>query len=191
MHQTDTNHESNDEKAYNVFRNSFLRYAGYANEVGESFRYQFPRLVLPSYGIAFGYCFADAVSDGYSSYYYRSQIHRDSGGGEEGDNRSSTSSDLQRAATACFDTLLWQSLASVMIPGCTINTLVRLARYAIPKSPVKLPTLAIQWFPTAIGLFSIPIIIHPIDNAVDYLLDNTTRPYMRMINQQIKSEPSQ
>ena len=38
---------------------------GYANEVGESFRYQYPRLVLPSYAIAFGYCFADAAYESY------------------------------------------------------------------------------------------------------------------------------
>jgi hypothetical protein len=54
---------------YNVFRHSFLRYAGYANEVGESFRYQYPRFVGPSYFIAFGYCCADAATTGYSAYY--------------------------------------------------------------------------------------------------------------------------
>ena len=35
--------EHNDKKAeaeYNVFRDSTLRYMGYANEIGESFRYQ-------------------------------------------------------------------------------------------------------------------------------------------------------
>jgi fission process protein 1 len=177
MDQAYSKQESNDKKEYNIFRYSFLRYAGYANEVGESFRYQFPRLVMPSYGIAFGYCIADAVSDGYSGYY-RSQNPRDG----ESDGQSAKQ-DLQRAATACFDTLLWQSLASVLIPGFTINTFVRMARYAIPKSPVKLPAPIIQWLPTAIGLFSIPIIIHPIDNAVDYLLDNTTRPYLPKFNQ--------
>ncbi|CAN0535911.1 unnamed protein product, partial [Scytosiphon promiscuus] len=31
-----------------IWRNSALRYAGYANEVGESFRFIAPRLVGPS-----------------------------------------------------------------------------------------------------------------------------------------------
>lgn len=171
MDRIEANKESNDDKKeYNIFRDSFLRYAGYANEVGESFRYQFPRLVLPSYGIAFGYCVADAISDGYSGYYM-SKRRSENGSLQHRDH-------LQRAATACFDTLLWQSLASVLIPGFTINTVVRFTRYVIPKSPVQLPTLVVKWLPTTIGLLSIPIIIHPIDNAVDYFLDNTTRPYL-------------
>jgi nitric oxide synthase oxygenase domain/subunit len=31
-------------KDYNVFRDSLLRYMGYANEIGESFRYQVSKL---------------------------------------------------------------------------------------------------------------------------------------------------
>ena len=58
---------------YNIFRDSLLRYCGYANEVGESFRYQFPRWVGPTYGIAFGYCLADAVSSGYTAYHHQQQ----------------------------------------------------------------------------------------------------------------------
>src|SRR5210317_163822 len=53
---------------YNVFRDSKLRFAGYANEVGESFRYQFPKFVAPSYVVSFGYCFADAIYSGYTTY---------------------------------------------------------------------------------------------------------------------------
>ena len=34
----------------NIFREVPLRYLGYANEVGESFRFQAPKLVMPSYG---------------------------------------------------------------------------------------------------------------------------------------------
>mmetsp|Transcript_11673 Transcript_11673/g.25247 ORF Transcript_11673/g.25247 Transcript_11673/m.25247 type:complete len:122 (+) Transcript_11673:173-538(+) len=96
--------------AYNIFRDSPLRYCGYANEVGESFRYQFPRGVVPSYLVSFGYCFADAAS---ATYEVISE-----------DNEktvSETRSREVRAAIAGFDTLLWQSLASVAIPGGVIN----------------------------------------------------------------------
>lgn len=155
----------NEDEEYNVFRDSLLRYAGYANEIGESFRYQFPRLVVPTYAVAFGYCLADATSTGYGAYV-RSQ---------QDEHAADHSKDLRHAATGAFDTLLWQSLASVMIPGATINLIVKAARFAVPRSPLALPAMAVRWAPTAAGLGSIPLIIHPIDSGVDYLLDNTTR----------------
>ena len=43
-----------------IYRDTWVRYCGYANEVGESFRYVLPRMVVPSYGVSFGYVFADA-----------------------------------------------------------------------------------------------------------------------------------
>jgi hypothetical protein len=32
--------------------------------------------------------------------------------------------------------------------------------------------------PTLLGLLAIPVIVHPIDNAVHYLLNKSLRPYM-------------
>ena len=52
--------------------------------------------------------------------------------------------------------------------------IVRASRFAVART-VGLPALVTKWFPTAAGLGSIPIIITPIDNLVDYALDNTTR----------------
>ena len=60
-----------------------------------------------------------------------------------------------------------------MIPGATINVIVKASRFALGRPPI--PTAVAGWAPTIIGLGSIPLIIHPIDDAVDYLLDNTTR----------------
>jgi mitochondrial fission process protein 1 len=168
-------------KEYNVFRDSLVRYLGYANEVGESFRYQYPRLVVPSYAIAFGYCLADASSTGYRAAHHSTVPHQ----GEVGRSNSNhpqpsdQQQQLQLAAVGALDTLLWQSLASVMIPGAAINVLVRAARFAVRRSPVALPALAATWVPTAVGLGSVPFIVHPIDASVDYLLDSTTRPYVR------------
>lgn len=162
--EEDSNSNSNTKKeSYNIFRDSPLRYAGYANEVGESFRYQFPKLVAPSYVISFGYCFADAASTGYDTWKeYPNQ------------NNSSTTRET-KTALYTMDTLLWQSLASVMIPGATINLIVKASRLAMARSPIALGATVKEWFPTAAGLGSIPLIIHPIDHAVDALLDNTTR----------------
>ena len=79
----------------------------------------YPKFVTPSYVVAFGYCLADSVSAGYQVMAVTEDV---------GDERSSgsnktltTSSKEKRAAIAFFDTLLWQSLASVAIPGGVIQ----------------------------------------------------------------------
>ena len=160
-----------EEGSYNIFRDSLLRYAGYANEVGESFRYQIPRLVAPSYVVSFGYCFADAASTGKETWQQKSSSTTSE---NSADNSWLAVQDTLRATV---DTLVWQSLASVMIPGFTINMIVKVSRLAVRKSPLVVPALVAEWFPTASGLGSIPIIIKPIDASVDMLLDNTTREW--------------
>lgn len=147
--------------SYNVFRDSPLRYLGYANEIGESFRYQFPKLVVPSYMVAFGYCIADAASAGHQTY-----------------NEASTTKSPTAAfdsVVSTFDCLIWQSLASVMIPGATINQIVRASRFAVSRRPIAIPAMVATWMPTAMGLGSIPLIIQPIDHGVDLLMDSTYR----------------
>lgn len=89
--------------------------------------------------------------------------------------------------------------ASVVIPGFTINRVVRNSRVprhrTIPFShshctgkQVAASTFAAQrmipnspvlrrWAPTAIGLSVIPLIIHPIDHLVDTAMDSTTRKW--------------
>ena len=51
--------ENKESKAIDIWRDTPVRLLGYANEVGESFRYVFPRGVAPSYVLAFGYVLAD------------------------------------------------------------------------------------------------------------------------------------
>eukprot|EP00563_Minutocellus_polymorphus_P017274 CAMPEP_0197727298 /NCGR_PEP_ID=MMETSP1434-20131217/18845_1 /TAXON_ID=265543 /ORGANISM="Minutocellus polymorphus, Strain CCMP3303" /LENGTH=219 /DNA_ID=CAMNT_0043313445 /DNA_START=102 /DNA_END=761 /DNA_ORIENTATION=+ len=153
---------------YNIFRDSPLRYMGYCNEIGESFRYQFPRFVVPSYILSFGYVGADALTTGYREYCSEDTSK---------DSKASLSREY-RAGIATFDTLLWQSLASVMIPGLAINLVVKASRFAVARSPVSLPAFAIKWLPTASGIGSIPLIIHPIDSFVDFTLDNSTRAWL-------------
>lgn len=156
------------QKVYNVFRDSPLRYMGYANEVGESFRYQFPKFVLPSYCLAFGYCLLDAATNGYDTWYsYKPK---------PASFTKQPRSQEMTTFVATVDTLLWQSLATVMIPGATINVIVKCCRLAVSR--VSLPVALATWMPTGVGLASIPIIIKPIDNTVDYMMDNTTRQWM-------------
>ena len=51
-----------------IWRDTPVRLLGYANEVGESFRHIFPRMVMPSYAVAFAYTFADVADKGYLQY---------------------------------------------------------------------------------------------------------------------------
>ncbi|CAN0168442.1 unnamed protein product, partial [Ectocarpus fasciculatus] len=49
-----------------IFRDTALRYMGYANEVGEAFRPLIPAFaVVASYGVAIAYVSADAVAKGF------------------------------------------------------------------------------------------------------------------------------
>lgn len=73
-----------------------------------------------------------------------------------------------------IDTLLWQFLASVIIPGATINRVCAVSNYLL-KRVEKLPKNTRKYTVTTIGLVTIPFIIKPIDNLVDNLMDATIR----------------
>lgn len=101
--------------------------------------------------------------------------------------RKDTRSKEVRAAIVGFDTLLWQGLASVAIPGGIINMIVRSSRFAVART-TGLPILISRWLPTAMGLGSVPIIITPIDNFVDYALDNSTRKMLGITSPEERKE---
>lgn len=48
-----------------IWRDTPVRLLGYANEVGESFRHILPRMVGPSYALAFAYTFGDVADKSY------------------------------------------------------------------------------------------------------------------------------
>jgi mitochondrial fission process protein 1 len=180
---------------HNIFRDTPLRYLGYANEVGESFRSQFPRGVVPSYLIAATYCGADAIRAGWLEYQQQQQQQhgQDKGGPRGGVGAADTTKPMALSTTTTMmtttlDTLVWQLLASVLIPGATINGVVRIAKLAVgglnnshnhttTTSTTTAAGFAQRWIPTTIGLLAIPLIVHPIDRAVDYIMDETIRPY--------------
>ena len=68
-------------------------------------------------------------------------------------------------SAAVLDTLIWQGLASVIIPGLTINRICAISRYLLARHHVvSLSSPALRkWTVTAIGLGCIPFIIGPID----------------------------
>uniref|UniRef100_A0A1A7YLS1 Mitochondrial fission process protein 1 n=1 Tax=Iconisemion striatum TaxID=60296 RepID=A0A1A7YLS1_9TELE len=142
-----------------IYRDTWVRFLGYANEVGESFRALVPvSLVWGSYAVSTAYVTADAVDKGRKAAV------------AHGDNPGRTT----RVAVAVVDTFVWQALASVIIPGFTINRMCAASLYLLGRT-TKLPLPVRKWTTTAIGLSAIPFIITPIDRSVDFLLDSSLR----------------
>lgn len=67
-------------------------------------------------------------------------------------------------------------LASVIIPGFTINRICALSNYLLKKKGT-LPKTRRTLYVTGIGLLAIPFIIKPIDILVDVILDETMRKH--------------
>ncbi|XP_024057263.2 mitochondrial fission process protein 1 isoform X1 [Terrapene carolina triunguis] len=155
-----------------LYRDTWVRYLGYANEVGESFRAIVPiSLVWASYGVATTYVTADAIDKGKKaavcpcspcSLCCTHQAH-------EHDVGKTT-----QVAVAVVDTFVWQALASVAIPGFTINRICAASLYFL-GTMTHWPLPIRKWMTTAIGLSAIPVIIKPIDRSVDFLMDSSLR----------------
>ncbi|KFO23643.1 Mitochondrial fission process protein 1 [Fukomys damarensis] len=141
-------------------RTAFLSGGGrYANEVGEAFRSLVPRAVVwLSYGVSSSYVLADAIDKGKKA-------------GEVPGPEASRSS---RVTVAVVDTFVWQALASVAIPGFTINRVCAASLHVLGTA-TRWPLAVRKWTTTALGLLAIPVIIHPIDRSVDFLLDSSLR----------------
>lgn len=152
-----------------------LHILGYSNELGESFRPLIKKsYVHATYGVAIAYVFADTFDKASKSFKKDQSV--------------------VKAAKIGGDVVLWQILASVSlqflfqwnllikilfqvaIPGFTINRICWGVQKAQKLAKFKHPIA--KWVPTVVGLLSIPFIIHPIDSAVDVLMDETYRKYV-------------
>lgn len=87
-----------------ITRKFLTVFIGYSNELGESFRPLVKRsFVNFTYVVAIGYVFADAADKTMKTY------NKPIDGG------------TKKAIITCGDVIIWQMLASVIIPGFTIN----------------------------------------------------------------------
>ncbi|XP_013144786.1 PREDICTED: mitochondrial fission process protein 1 isoform X2 [Papilio polytes] len=77
------------------------------------------------------------------------------------------------------DALIWQTLASVIIPGYAINRICHHSQLYFKKHYRRFPILAINLMTVGVGLISIPFIVHPIDNGVTILMDLTYRRWFK------------
>merc|ERR1712083_1156945 len=143
-----------------IYRDTPLRYLGYANEVGEAFRaLMHVRWVRATYGVASAYVLADTYDKGVKQ-------------------SKEPGADTSKVAVAAFDTLLWQALASVIVPGFTINRVCALSLIGLARALPQVSLTARKWAVTGIGLGIIPFIVHPIDNGVHVAMDHTTRVWI-------------
>ncbi|KAL6770791.1 hypothetical protein ACKKBF_B32685 [Auxenochlorella protothecoides x Auxenochlorella symbiontica] len=182
---------------YDPLRDGPLRYLGYANEVGEAFgAWLFSGGVPLSYAIAISYVLFDTVDKWQATY-------RDARAKLSGESVPS-SVDVPLlvhliALDRGLDTLVWQLIASVAAPGYTIHTLVAVVTQllvaaeatslghsltALLASALNTPEEALlplltKSLPTAVGLATIPYIVHPIDSGVHALLNATLRPLLK------------
>ena len=134
-----------EEGTSDIYRDSPLRYLGYANECGEAFRPLVPvEVVYVSYALAIGYILADTVDKGRKGA------------------ASATDNAILRATFGATDTFLWQMLASVLFPSFCINRLVALLGGLQEAGSVP-DLLTASWLPTVAGLALIPLVIVPLD----------------------------
>jgi fission process protein 1 len=140
-----------------IYRDSPLRYLGYANECGEAFRPLVPvELVYLTYFAAISYVLADTVDKG-----------------KKGASAPGNDSAL-RATFGAVDTFLWQMLASVLFPSFIINRLVTLL-FTLQTTGGLPDFLTIEWLPTVAGLVAIPLLIVPLDVLAHWTLNGSFR----------------
>ncbi|EJW82784.1 hypothetical protein WUBG_06307 [Wuchereria bancrofti] len=145
-----------------IYRDTVVRFLGYANEVGEAFRAWVPaNAVRISYVIAMGYVFSDTADKSRKTYQL---------------NYLNNKERYRAVASRAVDTLIWQSLASVVIPGFMISRVCYLS--------TKLLTWSTKWSlkvqkltSTVIGLCTIPFIVKPIDTAVEIGMQSSIRKF--------------
>lgn len=164
-HHKDTNKDSPLTRAFAYARPTFpilqsmaaVRPLAYASEVGESMKsVVHPYVYRTFWGMSIAYVFADTAV----------QVRNLS------ECQGVTRKDL---IVKTADTAMWHSLASLIVPGVTIHTIVKLANKCISYAPSYVPRTGVTLFPPLLGLASIPFIIHPIDHATDRVMDNTFR----------------
>lgn len=152
-------------KNVDPYRETSLRYMGYANELGEAFTSYLPEWGLPaSYCVAASYVMFDTIDKGQKAF----------DAAEEEDKLT----DTLRIST---ETLTWQMLASVFWPGSIIRVIVNASATMISNNHLD---DKLHFLPTLIGLMAIPVIVKPIDTTVDKLMESSIS---KVINGEIKT----
>mmetsp|Transcript_30175 Transcript_30175/g.73427 ORF Transcript_30175/g.73427 Transcript_30175/m.73427 type:complete len:172 (-) Transcript_30175:379-894(-) len=151
-----------DNDEVDFYRDTWARYLGYANELGEAFRPLVPKLfVWGTYGLSTAYVLADT----------NDKVGKADKEFAASDPRVRTAEKAEKG----LDTLLWQGLASVIVPGYTIHQVVHWSSRSFKA--MNFGPRAMMILPTTVGLGAIPLIVHPIDTAIHKLGDYTWRSW--------------
>ena len=169
--------------AVDIWRDTPLRYLGYANECGEAFRAFLPGWGVPaSYAVAIGYVLADTADKAVKEWEKPAQCSSGVRGA--------------RVVASAADALFWQLLASVFWPGSVIHLVVAATTKTLEVLPgadsaaaaiaAALPVDAagpavLASVPTALGLVTIPFIVEPIDETVHKVSDVSVRPALNTL----------
>ncbi len=125
----------------------------YASEVGESVRpITNPAFVRFLYGLSWGYVFIDT---GVKTYAMKKHGN-------------------EAMAFCCLDTSIFHTFASMALPAFTIHSIVKYSGKFFKKT-IGAESKFSKWLPVALGLGSIPFIIHPLDHFCEWAMDKTIR----------------
>lgn len=138
------NEKYNNVLSYARFIKSF-KFLAYSNEVGETIRHTFPKLIIPAYCLSFGYIFSDI-------FHHCFPFYDENGWCEE-------------TKKSLYNRLLWHSTASLIFPTLTIGASIKTTKWIMIKSGCKIHT--IRWTLPLVGIGMIPFIIKPIDDFTE------------------------
>jgi mitochondrial fission process protein 1 len=156
-----------DEPTNDPFKDGSMRFVGYANEVGEAVRGLAPNVfVRLTYAVVALYAVGDAAHKAHVA----------------GKNELDRERALFKGFREGGHTLIWQMLASVLIPPLIINRTCKLSKVALLARTVWKPR-TVQLASSGIGLCTIPIIFAPIDHAVTVGMQRTYGPLMHRVEQ--------
>ncbi len=140
------------------FRDTLFRYVAYANELGEVFKsFITKKGYYGSYAVSTLYALADGVTKAKESYDNCKADHDDH------------KHPLASAAVTAVDVSLFHFFASVYLPGKIVAGIREFAKSNVPKHLVN--TTRGKAIPIVVALGAIPIIVRPLDHAVNAALD--------------------
>eukprot|EP00040_Diaphanoeca_grandis_P027665 m.158003 g.158003 ORF g.158003 m.158003 type:complete len:212 (+) comp31071_c0_seq2:160-795(+) len=153
-----------------ILRDTPLRLLGYFNEGGEAFKaFISRRLYVGTYIVASTYCATDAISKGAAVY-----------------NDFEAPGNIAKTVEKVAETSVWQGLASVIIPGFTINRVVFFTTKLMKNAPARPRAIV----PTAVGLITIPLIVTPIDRMIDEFISHAYKPAVAWVFPNLALSPS-
>ncbi len=145
------------------YRETSVRYMGYTNEVGEVLGDFLPDWGLPaSYCVAAIYILFDTLDKGQNAY-----------------DEAPVGERLEETLVTSVETLTWQIFASIVWPGCVIKCIYKFVEYLTHSDSGYIPTL--------VTISMIPLIVRPIDTAVDIFMEKTMSKRIRWAFEKIKS----